>query len=116
MNQCCVFKFDLVYPRSSDIWIGLAETRTSDPCSLRWTQWCTVPDWTNFADESYTVSDHRRCTAVNGLGQFVKKECTDELQFVCAVHLGIVFTLCCSTFQTYVVMQFNTCRIYQEDK
>ncbi|WAR24364.1 hypothetical protein MAR_038033 [Mya arenaria] len=74
--------------RTGHVWIGLTETRPVDPCSLQWTRDCLVPEWTNFLDSTYTSAGNKTCVAIDTTGSFVKRSCSDQLQFLCEIDIG----------------------------
>ncbi|XP_052221515.1 uncharacterized protein LOC127838044 isoform X1 [Dreissena polymorpha] len=74
----------------SEMWLGLSETRSNDPCSFRWSSDCTRPTWTDFADPNYASASpgDQYCVALDTNASFVKRTCTETKAFVCEYNEG----------------------------
>lgn len=82
-----LFYFTIIFS-SGDIWTGLFQLHSGDPCSLRWASDCSRPEWTDFADLTYRKDNYNYCTVIDKDINFVKKACDQSLQFVCEIKTG----------------------------
>lgn len=71
-----------------EVWAGLLEVRSGDPCSLVWSSDCRKASWVDFGDANDLKAAATNCVALNETLGFRKEMCTKLLPFVCQVNIG----------------------------
>lgn len=62
----------------------MIQANENDQCSLKWTNHCTVPEWTDAI-----LNDGNYCAAIVNINANTEmKNCSENRQFLCEINTG----------------------------